>query len=73
MGWIENSLDETTEIPQYYTAGSKYTVTSNVTLYALYSKNVNDGGSSSNLFKKYRLKTIERNFLIWYYLLCICM
>jgi len=66
VGWIEKSLDETTKIPQYYTAGSKYTVTSNVTLYALYSKNVNDGGSSSNVFEKYNGALTEGDYIFTY-------
>lgn len=64
VGWVENSIEETTEIPTYYTVGSKYTVTSDVTLYALYSKNVTDGGSSSNVFEKYSGTLVEGDYII---------
>ncbi len=64
VGWVENSIQETTEIPTYYTAGSKYTVTSDVTLYALYSKNVTDGGTSSNVFEKYSGELVPGDYII---------
>ncbi len=64
VGWVENSIEETTEIPTYYTVGSKYTVTDDVTLYALYSKNVSDGGTSSNVFEKYSGALVEGDYII---------
>ncbi len=64
VGWVENSIEETTDIPSYYTVGSKYTVTSDVTLYALYSKNVSDGGISSNVFEKYSGALVEGDYII---------
>lgn len=38
LGWVEAQLEETTTIPTFYTAGSNYTVTSDIALYALYSR-----------------------------------
>lgn len=38
VGWVEAELDEKTEItPTFFAAGEEYTVTEDVTLYALYS------------------------------------
>ena len=38
VGWVETELTEKTEnAPEYFTAGTNYTVTTDVTLYALYS------------------------------------
>ena len=67
VGWVENSIEETTDLPTYYTAGGKYTVTDDVTFYALYSKNVTDGGSSSNVFEKYSGALVEGDYIITYY------
>lgn len=64
VGWVENAIEETANMPTYYTAGSKYIVTNDVTLYALFSKNVTDGGSSSNLFKKYSGALVEGDYII---------
>lgn len=66
VGWVEQAVAETTEIPKYYTAGSKYTVSTNVTLYALYSKNVSDGGVSSNVFEKHSGTLVEGDYIITY-------
>ncbi len=38
MGWTEERIDETTSEPRCYEPGYRYTVTGNVTLYALFSK-----------------------------------
>lgn len=38
VGWVKSALDEKTEsVPEYFTADSNYTVTEDVTFYALYS------------------------------------
>ncbi len=66
VGWVEQSIAETTDIPTYYNAGSKYTVTTDVTLYALYSKTVTDGGANSNVFEKYSGELVEGDYLITY-------
>lgn len=64
VGWVENAVEETTDMPSFYSVGSKYTVTSDVTLYALFSKNVTDGGSSSNIFEKYSGVLVEGDYII---------
>ena len=64
VGWVENKVNETTDMPTYYTVGSKYTVTSDVTLYALFSKNITDGGASSNVFEKYSGTLVEGDYII---------
>ncbi len=66
VGWVEESINETTDVPQYYTAGSNYTVSTDMTLYALYSKNVNDGGSSSNVFEKYSGELTAGDYIFAY-------
>ena len=66
VGWVEHGINETTEIPTYYTAGSKFTVDTSVTLYALYSKTVTDGGTSSNVFEKYSGALTEGDYIITY-------
>jgi hypothetical protein len=38
IGWMETKLDETTEEPAYYEPGEDYTVTGDVTLYALFTR-----------------------------------
>ncbi len=67
VGWVENTVDETANMPSFYSVGSKYTVTSDVTLYALFSKNVTDGGASSNVFEKYSGTLVEGDYVITYY------
>lgn len=37
LGWVTEEIDEQTTRPEVYAANSEYTVTDNVTLYALYS------------------------------------
>ena len=44
VGWVESELSEdTTECPEILAAGSEYTVTEDVTLYALYSYSTGSG------------------------------
>ena len=64
VGWVEETVEETTDIPQYYTAGSSYIVATDITLYALYSRSVNDGGSTSNVFEKYSGALVEGDYII---------
>lgn len=66
VGWTEQSMEETDKMPQYYPAGSKYVVTTNVTLYALFSKTVTDGGTSSNVFEKYTGALVEGDYIVTY-------
>lgn len=64
-GWITATIDgETTEKPTFYTVGSKYTVTANTTLYALYSRTAAGGGGESNVFTKYTGAITEGDYLI---------
>lgn len=64
-GWVTTTIDgETTEKPTFYTVGSKYTVTANTTLYALYSRTAAGGGGESNVFTKYTGAITEGDYLI---------
>ncbi|MBQ2144632.1 MAG: InlB B-repeat-containing protein, partial [Oscillospiraceae bacterium] len=38
VGWMDHQTDETTEKPEYYAPGAAYTVTGNVTLYAVFTR-----------------------------------
>ena len=44
VGWVESAISDTTEKPAFYAAGSSYTPTKSMTLYALYQHS--DGDSS---------------------------
>ncbi len=48
-GWVENTVAETTDKPAYYAPGATYTVTGNVTLYALYTRT--EGGGSETVYQ----------------------
>ena len=37
-GWMTQQIDETTDKPEYFAPGASYTVTGNVTLYAVYTR-----------------------------------
>ncbi len=41
LGWVSSSIDDTDKKPAYFVVGDKYTVSGNVSLYALYSRKVN--------------------------------
>ena len=43
VGWVAEEQDVTSSLPEFFKAGSEYTVTENVTLYALYSYSVGSG------------------------------
>jgi endonuclease I len=54
LGWVEKTVSKTETAPAYMSAGSKYTVSGNVTLYALYSYfDPSAISSSSSVFEKY--------------------
>ncbi len=44
IGWLGNTLAETTNKPTYYAPGASYTVNGNATLYALYNRLEGGGG-----------------------------
>ena len=65
LGWVDAMLEDTTDIPTYYTAGSKYTVGGNTVLYALYSRSEADSGeSNSNIFEPYSGALVEGDYII---------
>ena len=64
VGWVENAVAETTDMPTYYTAGSKYTVGANTTLYALFSRTEQEGGVLSNVFEPYSGPLTEGDYLV---------
>lgn len=64
VGWVENTVEETTDMPTYYAAGSKYTVGDNTTLYALLSRTELDGGVLSNVFEPYSGTLTEGDYLV---------
>ena len=64
VGWVENTVDKTTTLPTYYTAGSKYTVGKDTILYALFSSTVTDGGEQSNVFEPYSGALTEGDYLV---------
>ena len=51
VGWVEQLVEETTEKPTCYTAGSSYTVNSGITLYALYSRLDGEGSGNSDVYE----------------------
>ena len=53
LGWVAQSVSDTTEKPEFYKAGSTYTVTSaNEMLYALYSYRVEDESGKTDTFTR---------------------
>ena len=66
VGWVENTIAETTEMPTYYTAGSKYAVGANTTLYALISRTVEDPNGQSNIFEPYSGALTPGDYIIVY-------
>lgn len=66
-GWIETEIDgETTTAPDIYKAGNEYTVTGNITFYALYSRTETGGSGESNLFTKHTGTITEGDYVIVY-------
>ena len=47
LGWVVAAVDNSTDAPTYYAAGSKYTASENITLIALYRYSVGGGSSST--------------------------
>ena len=66
VGWVENVVQDATSMPQVYLAGSRYTVTQNQTLYALYSRNESGGPGNSNVFTPYSGQLIEGDYVVVY-------
>ena len=64
VGWVETTVDKTTDMPTYYTAGSKYTVGLDTVLYALFSLTEMDGGTLSNIFEPYSGPLTEGDYLV---------
>ena len=64
MGWVEQSVEESTQLPTYYTAGSLYTVSDSVTLYALYSRFDADSTDENNRFEPYSGALTEGDYLL---------
>lgn len=66
VGWVDSIVEETTAIPTFYTAGSKYTVGVDTVLYALFSRTEMDGTELSNVFEPYSGPLTEGDYLIVY-------
>ena len=68
VGWVESEMEETTTVPTFYPAGSKYMVADEegATFYALFSRTEQDGGNSSNVFLPYSGELTEGDYLIVY-------
>ena len=64
VGWVEAQVADTTDLPAFYTAGSKYTVFGDTLLYALYSRNEEGGASNSNIFEPYSGALTEGDYLV---------
>ena len=64
MGWVEQTMEETTTLPTYYVAGSTYTVGASVTLYALYSRLDSEGSGNNNMFIPYSGDLSEGDYLL---------
>ena len=65
IGWVETQVEDTTTMPTFYTAGSKYTVSDDAMLYALYSRNeAGSGESNSNIFEPYTGTLVEGDYLV---------
>ncbi|MBO5867947.1 MAG: InlB B-repeat-containing protein, partial [Oscillospiraceae bacterium] len=45
-GWVTERVEDATEAPEMYKAGAKFTVTENVTMYALYAYSVGGNGGT---------------------------
>ena len=64
VGWVSNVVEETATMPTFHTAGSKYTVSGDATLYALYSRFEGGSGSTSNVFEPYSGTLTEGDYII---------
>ena len=68
VGWVEDLVEDTTDLPAFLTAGSKYTVGTHTVLYALYSRSEEGGSgeSNSNIFEPYTGALTEGDYLVTY-------
>ena len=65
IGWVTAPVSDTTAAPSgIYYAGSSYTVTDDVTFYALYSRLDNSGSGQSSIYEAYTGKPVEGDYLI---------
>ena len=64
LGWIGQQVEETSKAPTYYSANTSYTVTENVTLYALYAATKDGTAVDSNVFKPYSGELTEGDYII---------
>lgn len=64
LGWVTSELSDTTVAPQIHLEGSRYAVTDNATLYAVYSRTEEGGTSTSNTFEPYTGVLTEGEYLI---------
>ena len=69
VGWVENSINETTTRPTFYSSGDEYTVDEDTALYALYCRSEEDAGGGSandNVFELYSGDITEGDYIIVY-------
>jgi len=64
IGWVEQTVEDTTVKPAVYAAGGAYAVSSNAVLYALYSRF--EGTGSGNAFEPYSGALTEGDYVIVY-------
>lgn len=65
LGWVEKTVSKTETAPAYMSAGSKYTVSGNVTLYALYSYfDPNAIPSAGGVYEKYAGTMTEGSYML---------
>ena len=64
VGWVEDLVEDTTDLPTFRTAGSKYTVGTHTVLYSLYSRSEEGGSGTSNVFEPYTGTLTEGDYLV---------
>ena len=64
VGWAESVVEETSSVPTYYPANSKYTIGADVVLYALFSRLDANGTELSNVFEPYTGAITEGDYLV---------
>ncbi len=65
LGWITESLDETTAAPAtVYVPGSSYRVSADISLYALYSRVDLEGTGTTSVFELYTGEVVEGDYLV---------
>lgn len=65
-GWVTKEVEETTQRPTYTSAGAKYTLTDNVTFYALFSKTEEGTTGSADSFTRYTGTLTEGDYILTY-------